>query len=112
MALANGGAITFDGDELNKNDVSIPNAEEFNRVSQDRAHIEGFTTTVDTRTKSNRHDTVTLYSNAEADKSQPFNAYYGTVDTVEGAGSAEDGIDTWHASDTDRPMDAQPSIIP
>ena len=72
-----GGVTTIGGDELGKNDVGIKNTEEFDKMSSATyAPITDFTIGVYQRTKDKKTDTVTIYSDVTADKSQSFNDYY------------------------------------
>ena len=76
--LAVGGTDFASGDELGENDTNVANSVEFQKMSESRIDLSGgYEASVYQRTKSNKMDTLTVYSNVEAAGSVAFNDYSG-----------------------------------
>ncbi len=88
-------------DILDKNDVNIRNANEFQNIDSSRIDMSGsgFSASVHERTTTTgKTDTITVYTNVEAAKAVPFNTVYadGTTHTgiTTGAAAANDPGET------------------
>ena len=84
-------------DILDKNDVNIRNANEFQKIDSSRIDMSGseFSVSVHERTTTTgKTDTITVYTNVEAAKAVPFNTIYAT-------GTTHNGITTGDAAAAD-----------
>ena len=84
ITLADGGAVTVDGDTLGENDTSIRNTIEFQPTSQSRADLYGYDVSVHQRTKDGKTDTLTVYTDVKENGDEFFNIYTATLTTAGG----------------------------
>jgi len=88
ITFGNGGLVTVDSDRLGMNDPTIRNTMEFQPKTESRASVSGFTSSVHERMKDGKTDTLTLYTNADAPKSQVWNDFYTTTYDTAGVSAA------------------------
>ncbi|MDE0146163.1 MAG: hypothetical protein OXL95_09870 [Nitrospira sp.] len=86
-----GGKLTVDGDELEKNDTNILNAQEFQHMMDaSRASLRDFDVNVYQRMKDRKTDTLTVYTNVDEAMGEEFDEYYAALASRLSADGATD----------------------